>query len=459
MTESAAAGRRIRHRHLASPIAVAAAALTAFALPSTSFAAASTVRYRVGAVHDISSACARQNAEVEQAVDNAHHDVYELWMGCGGIGFARSTDGGARFDAPVAAPGATRNSWDPALAVAPDGTLYVAFMTSAGGYTYPVVDASFDHGASFPRATQLIPSVRHNWGDRDFLAVAPDGALYVTWDYGPSAAAIKYICSSNGSCAFAAGDLNVVVQRSADRARTFSSITPISRGFPASGGDSAPLLVEPSGRIDAEYQGYQVTNPRTYALGRAHSYFTWSDDSGRTWSAPVRVGPQDLTMSKSEWWIDGDLTRDSAGNLYITWDSQGPYGDVAWLSYSRDRGATWSPLVRVLQNAGEGPHIVEAAGGGAGIVYVGVLTDTGLPGYAQYLRTFSVSAGWLSAPLRVSTAWGAHAVWPGDTFGISTLGTGRSDGSGGVMLSWGSAVGGANRDSEIYASVVTVRGG
>ena len=156
-----------------------------------------------------------------------------------------------------------------------------------------------------------MPPIRKNWGDRDFIAVAPDGAVYVTWDYGPSAAAVTYICSPAGSCAFATGDLNVVIQKSTDGGKTWGPIIPVSPGFPASGGDSAPLVIEPDGRIDLEYQGYHITNDVTYTMTPAHSYFTSSDDGGKTWSAPVQVGADRLTMSKAEWWIDGAIGIDA----------------------------------------------------------------------------------------------------------------------------------------------------
>src|SRR5690242_15028736 len=42
------------------------------------------------------SHCPGSNAEVETAT-GAPHYVYDLWIGCGGIGFARSTDGGLNF--------------------------------------------------------------------------------------------------------------------------------------------------------------------------------------------------------------------------------------------------------------------------------------------------------------------------------------------------------------------------
>jgi hypothetical protein len=86
---------------------------------------------------------------VEQAVDPRLGYVYEEWMGCTGIAVARSADGGRTWDAPVSLPGtvgSNGNTWDPALAVAPDGAVYASFMLARNGQYYPVVDASFDHG-------------------------------------------------------------------------------------------------------------------------------------------------------------------------------------------------------------------------------------------------------------------------------------------------------------------------
>jgi hypothetical protein len=230
---------------------------------------------------------------------------------------------------------------------------------------------------------------------------------------------------------------------------------PISPGFPASGGDSAPLVVEPNGRIDVLYQGYQITDTTTYAMNPAYSYFTASTDHGQTWSAPVRVGAQGGTMSLDEWWIDGDISIDAGGNLYATWDTQGtnPDGsanDVGWLSYSTDHGQTWSAPLQAPADRLAVPHIMQVAGGGAGKAYVGWLSSSDPRGYAQYLRAFSIKSGWLSAPVRISTEFGDTSVWPGDTFGIATLSP--TD----LVLSWGSATPSTAKKSDIFATRVSV---
>jgi hypothetical protein len=432
-----------------SRLGVLAAAVMLVAISTTAVASAATT-YTVGTNINISASCSGQNAEVLQAVDRTLGYVYESWMGCRGIAFARSTDGGRTFDTPISVPGSVGsnvNVWDPVVTVAGDGTVYAGFMIAKAGEWYPVVATSFDHGVSFPQVASLAPPVQKNWGDRPFLAAGADGVVYVTWDYGPERTSVTFICATAGSCAFATGDLNVVIQKSTDHGKSWGPIIPVSPGFPSSGGDSAPLFVEANGRIDLTYQGYHITNTTTYTMDPANTYFTSSSDGGSTWSKPVLLGPPDLTMSLSEWWIDGAFSTDSAGNLYATWDTQGSE-DAGWLSFSTDHGKHWSALVRVTGSDGNAVHIMEVAGGGSGVAYVSWLTDAS-GAYQQFVRPYSITKGWLAGPILVSTRSGDVSVWPGDTTGISALSDNR------IVMSWGSAVLVNNQPrAQIFSSVV-----
>lgn len=437
------------HRRIAKSLGLLFAVASVVCAPS----AQAATTYGIGPVVDVSAPCPGQNAEVEQAVDAKLGYVYEIWMGCKGIGFARSTNGGVSYDEPVsiaAALGSNYNSWDPAVAVGPNGTVYAAFMLAHSSQWYPVVAASFDHGQTFTQVAQLVPPDEQNWGDRDFIAVGPDGTVYVTWDYGPSRKTVTFLCSATGSCGYATGQLNVVMQKSVDGGKTFGPMTYVSPGFPASGGDSAPMVIEPSGRIDVLYQGYHIRDTTTYALDPGFSYFTSSADGGNTWSAPVRLGPDSGTMSLDEWWIDGGIALDAGGNLYAVWDTQGAGNDVGWLSYSTDHGAHWSSPLQVPPDQLNVPHVMEVAGGGSGVAYVSFFSSADPRGYAQYLRAFSIPHGWLSAPVQISSEFGDTAVWPGDTFGISTLSPGH------VVLSWGSATPSTAKKAHIFAANVTV---
>ena len=411
--------------------------------------------YTAGAISNLTTSCAGQNAEVEEAVDPTNGYVYEDWMGCSGIGFTRSTDGGDTWDAPTNLPGATGsgfNAWDPAIAVGPDGTVYAAFMRAHNNQWYPVVDASFDHGKTFSQVSALTPPDFKNWGDRDFIEVGPDGTVYLTYDYGPNRTSITYLCAADGSCGYASGDVNVVLQKSTDHGKTWSSFRYVSPGFPASGGDLAPFVVEPSGALDAVYQGYGITDKTTYAMTPAYEYFTRSTDGGDTWSKPVKVGPEAGTMSLSEWWIDSSIGIDAGGDLYVSWDTQSDTSDTGWLSYSTNHGRTWSPAIQATPDSLNVPHIMEVVGGPSGVAYVGYQSDSDPRGYATYLRTFSTTNGWLSDPFQVSSLFGDPSVWPGDTFGIATTSPTS------LVLSWGSAVPSAyQKKSDIFAAPVSVR--
>ncbi|HEY6311883.1 MAG TPA: sialidase family protein [Streptosporangiaceae bacterium] len=396
----------------------------------------------------ISAGCPGNSSEVEETFAPPSY-VYAEWIGCGGIGFARSTDSGQHFAVPMTVPGSRRFSWDPAITVAADGTVYAAYMHAAAQASstsnYPVVAVSHDHGLTFAQVHPDLPPVPGNWGDRDFIAAGPAGQLYLTWDYGPSYDAVKTLCAKGGSCAFSSGDLNTVIQTSSDGGATWGPITHLEPGFPLGGGYGAPLVARPDGSIDVLYNAHP-TDQATEKLHPGYEYFA-SSNGGTNWPAsPARLWPAQGTLSLTEWWIDGDISTDAAGDLYVTWDTQTAAGDIGWLTYSEDGGRTWSAPLRVTPDTDNAPHIVESAGGQPGVAYIAWQTSAPAQGYATYLRPFSIGHGWTGPAIKVSAAYGKAGIWPGDTFGISALPDGR------ISLTWGSAVDADT--SAIYASVV-----
>jgi hypothetical protein len=448
----------VRRRGMVT-LAVVVATVSTFALAGR-VPAGATAPLSVGPVTTISAPCQGTSDEVEQAVDPSGSGyVYEAWAGCEGIGFARSTDAGASFSPAVTLAGSLNSPGDPDVAVAPDGTVYISFMMFRGGQNYPVVDASFDHGVTFPQVTALIPPELKNWGDSPNIAVGPDGTVYLTWGYGPHGGSVVTHCTTGGSCAYLKGDLNVVVQTSTDEGKTFGPMVPIGAGYPWSGADNGPIVVDPTGRVDVLFQDYP-TNAKTHALSPALNYFTSSDDEGATWSSPVAVGPQVGTTSMTEWWNEPSLGIDAGGNLYAAWDTQGKssrgaHTDTGWLSYSKDQGATWSPPVQAPADVENVPHIMQVTGAAAGEADVGWLSDSDSQGYALSLRPYSIASGWLGQPFQVSTSYGAKTVWPGDTFGLSIVDPTH------IVMSWGSAVATDGQPppySSVYAAQVTSAG-
>jgi hypothetical protein len=395
------------------------------------------------------------NAEVVQAVDGRY--VYEAWIGCNRrIGFARSVDGGRSFGPSRAVRGSHReglHTWDPAIAVAPNGAVYVAYMvgpaeggTGSSAPMRPAVAVSHDHGRTFGRASTLpVPATKKpggNWGDRPFVAVGPSRTVYVTWDYGPRRADVRIVCPPTSSCYFTRGGFNAVVQRSTDGGKTWTKLSPISPGFPLGGVYSAPIVVERNGALDVLYWQHP-TDQKTLAVSPGHEYFTRSTDGGATWSRPVLVGGQAGTIGLEEWWIDGSLAVDRAGILYATWDTQGEGRDTAWLAWSTNGGKRWSSPVRVASSRTE--HLTQVAAAGRRNVYVAWQTVVRRKGYATYVRRYALGRGWTTPARKVSPAYGEPRIWPGDTFGLSVK-------HGTALLSWGSAV--KSRASEIWFATV-----
>ena len=406
---------------------------------------------RAAGISEVSRGCPGANAEpISAAAPNGY--VYLAWIGCGGIGFARSTDGGAHFGAPTLVPGSRdvgpRFSWDPSVAAGPDGKVYVAYMFRTKTYFTPVVAASSDHGVTFPQVHQVAPNTRGNFGDRDFIAVGPSGKLFLTWDYGPDARKIKTGCAKHGSCYFTAGDVNAVIQTSVDSGKTWSRIAPVAPGFPRNGGVSAPLVVRPGGRVDVLYWGHRIGSPPADKLHAGHEFFTASPD-GKTWPRyPREIFPGRGSIALPTWWIDGSLAVDSAGTLYATWDTQSAAGDTGWLTWSANDGGSWAKPVRVTGSGGRAMHLMQATGAGRGLAYVGWQTSASHKGYGTYVRLFSIRKGWIGKAIRVSPLFGNAKHWPGDTIGLA-----RPAGHRGLSVAWGSAVG-TSRFSEIWATVV-----
>lgn len=390
------------------------------------------------------------NAEVEQAYDAANGYLYEAWIGCQGIGFSRSTDGGLSFGSVQTVPGSLGYSWDPAIALAPNGTLYVAYMTNQGFGDTPMVAWSTNHGSSFAGDAPVFAPTGSDFGDRDFIAVAPNGTLYVTWDYSPNASIDQIGCAPGGSCYFVAGDYNIVLARSADGGRHWSPPVAVDPEYPWGGGVAAPLLIEPNGTVDILYEDY-ATNQTTHALGRGQNYFTQSTDGGRTFSQ--RTAISNVSFANTVWWIDGDLSRDAGGTLYATFDGTNGTNDTAYVAYSTTDGASWSPSIRLNPDQNSAVHVmVGVAGAGPGTAFVAWMTNNSTAaGWVTVLATLTANATNLtvSAPTIVSDQVGVAGYWIGDTLGLSALG-GTA-----VAVSWSYGVDlNGTIDSEVYAAVV-----
>ena len=435
-----------------------------FAFAATSSAQSGVLKVRHHSIPNVlvsgGSCESSKNAEVEQAVDPTNGYIYEAWIGCNGIGFARSIDQGKSFENAYTVLGSQGVfAWDPAIAVSKDGIIYVSYMASTSSSVYglligsPWVAVSFDHGASFSQLSEVMVPPQKSFSDRDFIALSNSGTIYVTWDYSPDASLITLQCASGGSCYYYSGDFNAMISISNDGGKTWSTPSAINPDYPNGGAITAPIIVEPSGAVDVLYLEYGVTSG--HVLTGGHEYFVQSNDGGSTWSKRVSlVGGDGSYQTPTEWWIDGSIARDQRGVLYASFDTQSSGQNNAWLSYSLNDGKTWSHADLLGTSVSGGTMNIEAEVSGATshrvyVAFVQIDPSGGWHVYAQVVKVSTLKKAFISSPLLISNQTGISGIWGGDTIGISSLGKNKVA----ISFGYGIYVGGSPL-SEIFESVI-----
>jgi hypothetical protein len=417
-------------------------------------------RPMVGPMVQVNGTLDLYNAEVEQALDPVTGSIYNLWIAAFGIGFARSRDGGQSFDPAVVVPGSedffnpadpfnSTSSWDPAVVVSSDGIVYAAFMLSnwttnpAGS---PYVAVSFDHGASFRSAVPVVIPDPTSFSDRPFIAVSPEGTVYVTWNFAPDASLIQFLCTPGGSCSYSAGDFNMMITKSRDHGLTWSKPRHVSPNYPRGGSLEGPIVIGRHGELFVAYDAFPTA--QDYSLSAGQEWFTSSKNGGKTWSAPVLLSDT-YRVDLAVWWIENTLAIDRDGTLYTAFDVQTAQGDIGFVRYSLDSGRTWSPLIRATPDVDPATHMMQIVPGEDGTAYVAWLSNNATSGaWAVYMATLSTDAGTVSDPIQVSSAFGDPLWWPGDTIGMSFLGDDT------VSVSWGAQISPDGSNDGIFNVVV-----
>lgn len=388
------------------------------------------------------------NAEVQQARDPALGYLYELWIGCGGIGFSRSVDGGYSFSPAVAVLGSTGGtSWDPAIALAPNGTVYAAFMHNGGHGSFPEVAWSWNHGQSFAGNASAFRPNSSAFADRDFIAVAPNGTVYLTWDYSPPGSPDTTGCVVIESCYFVQGAYNILIVHSASGGRNWSNPVAVDPEYPWGAAPAGPLVVTPNGTVEVLYEDY-TTNASHY-LVNGSNYYTRSFDGGARWTPRVKVGTGFL--APTDWWIDGALARAPDGTLYAGFDTQNGTTDAAWVVVSTDNGSTWGTPLRVNPDRDPAAHLmVTPTGAGPGVGYVAWMTNnsTGAT-WSTWIAQITGNGTAIGSPSRISGQLGLSGYWVGDTIGVTYLGSGV------VAVSWSYGVAQPNltTSSQVFAAI------
>ncbi|HEU0204502.1 MAG TPA: sialidase family protein [Burkholderiaceae bacterium] len=210
------------------------------------------------------------SSDIVAAADGA--TIYVAWTEYDGpLWLSRSSDGGRTFAPPwqiqrgKGAPPARA----PSLALAPDGTLYLAWTVGENEKADIQVASSADGGASFSTSSAVAPS--RNYADAPALAVDHRGTVH-----------LAYAQSSGGP--FARYDIRYT--RSTDRARTFEQAREISRPAPKGFRSAAfpALAVDARGNVYASWDLFTDRRGQPQATG-----FAVSRDAGTRFTTPMLV--------------------------------------------------------------------------------------------------------------------------------------------------------------------------
>jgi hypothetical protein len=198
--------------------------------------------------------------------------LYAAWTEyVGTLWFRRSRDAGASFDAPVrvAGGGSEAPARAPALAVAADGTVVLAWTLGDVASADVHVATSTDGGAMF--GAPVIVARTAGYSDAPKLAVDRAGTLHV-------------VVSESAGGPFDRHDVRYT--RSRDRGRTFQPLRVLSR--PNSGGIKSAafpaLALDDRDNVYVVWELYRDRGDRPRGLALAYSI-----DRGATFSEPALV--------------------------------------------------------------------------------------------------------------------------------------------------------------------------
>lgn len=241
---------------------------------------------------------------------------------------------------PLTAQG-TEGSWQyrPAVAVGPDGTIYLLWYDLRGAYGV-YASRSTDGGATWAEASHVSwDSASLNPLSVEGIRVAVDasGILHAVW-------------ADNRPSSETDADLDIFYARSTDGGATWSANVRLNQDTGAAT-QKEPVLVVPGGgsSVYVVWTDGRNTPSNLGAPNDWDIYFVRSTDRGLTWGPNVRVddGPPGTGQTQPT------LAVDAGGTLYAAWrDTRGATGsppdpaDIR-MAVSTDGGLHWSTSAKV----------------------------------------------------------------------------------------------------------------
>lgn len=271
--------------------------------------------------------------------------VYAAWMNDWRIVFAKSTDKGRTWSAPVSVVGNLPWADKPILVASPNGqNVFIAFNKSDA-----YVAVSRDSGATW---TQTVTQANGRYHFANGGAYLPNGTVvfsevaYAQDSTGPSQ--IQVHRSTDNGATWQVTDVDTVQE--------MPHCTSAGCGIDYYG-PQAVVAADAGGRLVLAYNGTST------ALSPQRLYVRRSTDSGATWSAR-----NDVTgLAGSGSGVAGAAFPAAVGTgngdmrMFFMDDRFGPSAWNTWYTRSTDAGATWSAPVRI-SDATSGPPYVTPSG-------------------------------------------------------------------------------------------------
>lgn len=284
----------------------------------------------------------------------------------------QTEDGGltwSRVELPL--PDGLTRPYAPDVAFDRDGRLYIAYVHLEGPGNVPAalwVARSDDGGRTIDDPVRVAGRLTF----QPRLAVGPEGTVYVTWLQAAEVGLLRLAGKPNP----------IVIARSNDRAATWSEPVPVSdparprvaAASPVVTGDGTVVVLfqdYKGNRRDFEFlEGPTWPEPSALVVSR-------SIDGGRTFSAGVELESDVLGTRRFLVFLPEFPSIAAGGDqqLYVTW-ADGRHGDLdVFARGSSDGGATWSAPTRVNGDAlGNGasqylPTVAVADDGTVGVLF------------------------------------------------------------------------------------------
>ena len=217
------------------------------------------------------------------------------------------------------------------------GNVYVAWTLYLGIVGRPQIRfaRSTDHGVTFSKPIKITPQAFSAQGSD--IAVAPDGTIYVAWrqyetEAGQVGDAIVIVSSTDGGETFTEPQVvrSILPYDRVDRYLAGSDAADCGDGFfeCVSGfvfhrTTTLPqIVVDGQGHVFATWEELvsKSDNGDTYRPdGQGTAVVSKSTDRGRTWSAPVRIDP---AAAGHQWWPNIDFDRAKSMLVAIYYDSR-----------------------------------------------------------------------------------------------------------------------------------------